>query len=149
MTENTFSRVEKSDKRLYGPRKLLVCGYADEDKAALRTMLAGLKIDDLPLVFAATGQLEWPLKRLLKLPGETGRGEASNMRRAIIMSGISEKELHMILGGYRAVGLPAQLWATLTPISEKWPLEMLLAELAAEREAMHRRQTAGRDRKTS
>ena len=149
MTENTFSRVEKSDRRLYGPRKLLVCGYADEDKAALRTMLAGLKIEDLPLVFAATGQLEWPLKRLLALPGETGSGETSDMRRAVIMSGISENELHTLLKGYRAVGLPAQLWATLTPISEKWPLEMLLEELAAEREAMHRRQAAGRDREKS
>jgi hypothetical protein len=142
VTENTFSRVEETDKRLYGPRKLLVCGYAAEDQAALRTMLAGLNLADLPLVFAATAQLEWHLKRLLELPAETGLKEESDMRRAVIMSGISEKELHMLLGGYRARGLPAQLWATLTPVTEAWPLRQLLDELAAEHEAMIRRQAA-------
>ena len=56
MTESTFSRVEKTDKRLYGPRKLIVCGYAAEDRPALRALVDGLEIDDLPLVFAATAR---------------------------------------------------------------------------------------------
>ena len=55
------------------------------------------------------------------------------------MSGIRENELHRIMGGYRRMGLPTQLWATLTPLSEQWHLGTLLEELAAEREAMMRR----------
>ena len=115
----------------------------------VQSMQNRISEEELPLVFAATRQLEWPLERLLALPGETGQGEGSNMRRGVIMSGISEKELHMILGGYRSMGLPAQLWATLTPTSGKWPLRLLLEELAAEREAMLRRQAACQTRKTS
>jgi hypothetical protein len=27
-----FSRIDKSEKRMYGPRGLLVCGYAEEER---------------------------------------------------------------------------------------------------------------------
>jgi len=36
---------------------------------------------------------------------------------------------------YKYAGLPSQLWASLTPISETWPLKTLLDELSAEAEA--------------
>jgi hypothetical protein len=37
---------------------------------------------------------------------------------------------------YRQAGLPAQLWATLTPVSENWLLTDLLKELGKEHEAL-------------
>jgi hypothetical protein len=37
---------------------------------------------------------------------------------------------------YRQAGLPAQFWATLTPISENWLLADLLNELAKENECL-------------
>jgi hypothetical protein len=51
------------------------------------------------------------------------------------MSGFTQEELHILMNAYRNAGLPAQLWATLTPISENWTLEMLLTELSKEAEA--------------
>jgi hypothetical protein len=45
------------------------------------------------------------------------------------------------MGGYRQQGLPAQLWATLTPTSEGWTIKSLLDELDAERRAFQRRQS--------
>lgn len=148
MTENTFSRVEQTDRRLYGPRKLLVCGYGASEQPSLRTLVAALHLDDLPLVFATADHLRWSLKHVLSLEGDTGRGEDSLMRRAVVMSGISENELHRIMGGYRSLGLPPQLWATLTPVSESWLLEDLLEELAAERQAVERRQAQARPDKS-
>jgi hypothetical protein len=56
------------------------------------------------------------------------------MRRAIIMSGFTQNELHRLMTAYRNSGQPTQLWATLTPISENWLIEKLLGELAAEAE---------------
>jgi hypothetical protein len=148
MTENTFSRVGQTDQRLYGPRGLLVCGYAAAEQQSIHTLLAALEIDDLPLVFATTDHLPWPIARIFALEGGAGQGEDSLMRRAVIMSGISESELHRIMGGYRSLELPAQLWATLTPVSKGWLLEDLLEELAAERQAMERRQAQARPGKS-
>jgi hypothetical protein len=54
----------------------------------------------------------------------------------MIMSGFTQQEVHTIMSAYRKVGLPNQFWATLTPVSETWPIEKLLGELAAEAEAM-------------
>jgi hypothetical protein len=38
--------------------------------------------------------------------------------------------------GYRQAGLPSQMWATLTPVSENWPLADLLKELVKENETL-------------
>jgi hypothetical protein len=37
---------------------------------------------------------------------------------------------------YRQAGLPTQLWATLTPVSENWFLADLLEELVKEEESL-------------
>lgn len=36
------------------------------------------------------------------------------------------------MAAYRGLDLPRPLWATLTPVSEKWTVKHLLDELAAE-----------------
>ncbi|NNL43659.1 MAG: DUF3783 domain-containing protein, partial [Desulfobacterales bacterium] len=45
-------------------------------------------------------------------------------------------ELHRLLTTYRKAGFASQLWASLTPVSEEWPLENLLNELQAEKKSM-------------
>ena len=130
---NTFSRVERSAKRLYGPRALLVCGFTADGQSALLDMVQATQIGDLAIVFAATDDLETGLGVLFESAGLSGRSEPSRMPAAVIMAGISEAELHQLMEGYRSAGLPWTLWATLTPTSETWKLRALLKELAAER----------------
>jgi len=57
---------------------------------------------------------------------------------AIILSGLTERELHTVLKNYRPLGLPSPLWATLTETSVNWPLKTLLIELMSEREALRK-----------
>jgi hypothetical protein len=52
------------------------------------------------------------------------------------MSGFTQNEVHKIMYAYRQAGLPAQLWATLTPVSENWLLAELLNELVKENEIL-------------
>jgi hypothetical protein len=40
------------------------------------------------------------------------------------------------MNAYRKAGLPGQLWATLTPVSENWTLDTLLLELSKEDKAL-------------
>jgi hypothetical protein len=135
----TFSRVERTAHPLYGPRKLLICGYTPEGLAALEEVLAAAALPDLPVVYAGSDDLEETLGRILARPANAGRNTVSRMPAAVIMAGITEDELHRLIARYRSAGLPNPLWATLTPTSENWTLRQLLKELSAERQALEKR----------
>jgi hypothetical protein len=142
MTEaGTFDKVEKSDQRLYGERKTIVCGYPATEHLLIQAVIGRAGLTDVPIVFADESCSEKTLKEIIALPDRFGTGANSRMRRAVILSGLTHEELHRVMGSYRDIGLPGQLWATLTPTSESWTLKSLLDELAAEREAFRKRQT--------
>ena len=129
-----FKKVGKSEKKLHGPRKLIVCGYPDLEQHALLSLLEKNDFNDLPVIFVTNQDSKKAISELLTLDDRSGQDEFSDMRRAIIMSGFTQNELHRLMTAYRNSGLSTQLWATLTPISENWPVEKLLGELAAEAE---------------
>ena len=130
-----FKKVGKSEKKLHGPRKLIVCGYPDLEQRALLSLLEKNDFNDLPVIFVTNQDSKKAISELLTLEDRSGQDGFSDMRRAIIMSGFTQNELHRLMTAYRNSGLSTQLWATLTPISENWPVEKLLGELAAEAEA--------------
>jgi len=131
-----FSRVTRSSRPLYGPRKLLICGFTLEGQSTLDNVIAVSTVEELPAIYAASADLEETLSSLMSRPANSGRGEPSRMPAAVIMAGITEKELHQLIASYREAGLPNPLWATLTPTSENWSLRQLLTELSREREAL-------------
>ncbi|SNR62920.1 protein of unknown function [Humidesulfovibrio mexicanus] len=139
MSGQGFSKIGQSDKkRLYGPRALLVCGYAASEQDRLLDMLERFRLEDISVVFATGAEADTLVRQVLERPSGHGRGEDSPLPRAVVLSGITEKELSTIMAAWRHLGLPRQNWATLTPSSESWPLMDLLAELDAERIALNR-----------
>jgi hypothetical protein len=60
-------------------------------------------------------------------PDGFGGGTASDLPRAVIVAGISEKELHLLMSGCRKAQMQQALWATLTPTSTDWALKDLLS----------------------
>ncbi len=138
MSKGTFQKVENTDQRMYGPLKLLVCGYQPDDQELFLSLLGQVGMGNVPVVFIDEQDSQTLLKDLLGRPDRSGLGKGSKIRRAVIMSGFTQKNLHLLLSTYRQAGLPAQLWATLTPTSENWPIGMLLEELAKEAEAMRK-----------
>ncbi|MFZ5564011.1 MAG: DUF3783 domain-containing protein [Thermodesulfobacteriota bacterium] len=139
MNAATFQKVGASARPMYGPRAMLICGFAPAEQDKITGLVKNMGIPQLPAIFAAPADGTIRLGDLLARPDQSGKGAASTLARAIILSGITESELHRILGAYRQSGLPRPLWATLTPTSENWPLSELLAELDAERRAMENR----------
>ena len=140
MTQATFSKVTRSEKPMYGPRRILACGYDLADLTRLAGLLAACGLAGVGVVHVADDQAETALVDLFALSPAAAPPAPSRFSRAVIVAGITEKELHALLDAYRKSGMPPQLWAALTPTSEKWPLTRLLAELEAERKAMQRRQ---------
>lgn len=141
MSDGDFQAVGTSDERMFGPKKIIVCGFSAGDQEIFRKLMAAIGVADMPLVFAGEGQKTSSLGEIAAMPDGTGYGLDSSLERAVILSGLTENELHGVMAGYRSLGMPSSLWATLTENSVGWPLSELLVELAAEREAFLRRQS--------
>lgn len=131
-----FEKVSQSDAALYGPRKILLCGFGAGAQEKFRKVLDFASLSDVPRVWAVPENAETPLAELMAMPGGTGEGTGSNFPRAIVVAGVTEKELQRLMMVCKKSGMKNALWAALTPTSETWPLSRLLDELAAERRAM-------------
>jgi hypothetical protein len=79
------------------------------------------------------------ISEVLALEDNTGWEIGSELPRAVIMSGVTQNELHLLMSGSRQAGMKPPLWATLTPTSETWAVHDLLKELAAEHQAMQKK----------
>ena len=140
MNDGTFQKMDSSEKRLYGPKGILFCGYAVGEHRPLADALEQIGFGDRPVVFVTRADAEKTLKEVLAYENLSGLGQPSELARATIMSGFTQQEVHRLMNAYRQAGLPPQLWATVTPVSESWTVAALLKELAAEAEAMRKKQ---------
>src|SRR5512136_2097915 len=129
MSDGEFQKIQESDERMYGPKGLLVCGYPPPEHRFFAMFMEKAGFSDRPIIFPTNEDARRTLKELLGLTAGSGIGEHADLPRAIIMSGFTQNEVHKIMYAYRQAGLPAQLWATLTLISENWLLSELLNEL--------------------
>jgi hypothetical protein len=139
MSEGTFQKIATSRKRMFGPKGLVVCGFPPAEHAPLADALDQIGFNDRPYIFAMEKDLAKTLKEVLSAEGRSGMGHSSTMHRAIIMSGFLQSEVHTLMTAFRQAGLPRQLWATVTPVSENWTLAALLTELAEEDRAMQQK----------
>jgi hypothetical protein len=139
MPEAGFEKISRSEDALYGPRKLLLCGFPAAAQSTFATLLEMIGIQNIGLVWATADQSSRTLAALMDEPDGFGEGTASDLPRAVIVAGIAEKELHLLMSGCRKAQMQQALWATLTPTSKDWALKDLLAELDAERQALAKR----------
>lgn len=132
-----FSKIKNSaKKRLYGPRACLACGYTTAEQDILKAMMLRWNFADMPALFAQAADMDRTLSAILAEPAGYGQGQDSHLPRAVILSGLTEKELNTFMAAWKHLGLPRQNWATLTPTSETWALIDLLTELDLERVAL-------------
>jgi hypothetical protein len=140
MTKGTFEKVQYSDDPMYGPPKLLLCGFAASAQPKFMTVLDMAGLQGIAVVWVNESAAKQPLSVLIDLPDGSGAGEDSALARAIIVSGITENQLHALMTTCRQTGMQQALWAVLTPTSETWPMIRLLTELQAERQALSKSQ---------
>lgn len=139
MTQGGFDKIDASDTLMYGPRRMVLCGYESETQPRFKILLKEIGISDLPLVWASTQDANRTLSEIFEQADNIGEGQSSELPQAILVAGITQNELHSLMNGCRQAGLRPHLWAVLTPTSEKWTLIKLLAELEAERMFMEQR----------
>ncbi len=137
--EGTFSKLAADETPLYGPPKFLLCGFARAAARRFTAVASGAGLAAVPKVWVETGQAASTLAALLQLPDGTGAGRPSHLPRAVIVSGIPQAGLARLLTLWRRAGGEGVLWAVLTPVSETWTVERLLAELEREHRALRPR----------
>jgi hypothetical protein len=138
VSQANFQKIGRSDKLLYGPRKLLLCGFPAQAHLKFKTVLDMVEMGSTPKIWVVREQADDQLADLLTLPDDSGAGYSSDLPRAIIAAGITEKELVSLMAVCKQSGMANALWAALTPASEQWTIRQLLAELTAERQAMQK-----------
>jgi hypothetical protein len=139
MSDAGFEKVSPSDKPMYGPRKLLICGFSSEAQPKFVKLLEIIGLSEMPKVWVTNAHAGSLISEVLALEDNTGWKFGSELPRAVIMSGVTQNELHLLMSGSRQAGMKPPLWATLTPTSETWTVQDLLKELAAEHQAMQQK----------
>ena len=139
MTDGTFEKVQHSDNGMYGPQKLLLCGFPAPAQPKFMAVLEMAGLQDVAVVWVNEENAKETLSALLGLPDGSGAGSGSTLPRAIIVSGIMENQLHGLMTLCRKTDMKQVLWAALTPTSETWALDQLLNELQTERKALSKR----------
>jgi hypothetical protein len=139
MSDAKFEKVSPSDKPMYGPRKLLICGFSSEVQPNFVKLLEIIGLSEMPKVWVTEEYAQRLISEVLVLEDNTGWGISTELPRAVIMSGLTQNELHLLMSGSRKSGMKPPLWATLTPTSETWTVINLLQELATEHQAMQKR----------
>jgi len=146
MSEGTFQKMATSKRRMYGPKGLVVCGFPPAEHAPLADALDQIGFNDRPYIFAMEKDSKKTLREVFSSEDRSGIGHSSTMHRAIIMSGFLQSEVHTLMTAFRQAGLPRQLWATVTPVTENWTLAALLTELAEEDRAMQQKRPEKNER---
>ena len=141
MSEGGFEKVAASDKPMYGPRKLLICGFSAEIQPHVVNLLEIIKLAEVQRIWVTAEHAGSLISDVLALEDSSGWGVTSELPRAIIMCGLTQNELHLLMSASRQAGMKPPLWATLTPTSETWTVRDLLTELAAEHQAMQQRKS--------
>ena len=139
MTDAKFEKVSRTDQPLYGPRKLLLCGFSQSVQPNFNKLLELIGLSEIPKVWVTENQADIQVGELVTLRDNAGFGVSSELPRAIIMAGITQNEMHRLMTGCRQSKMKQTLWATLTPTSETWTIQSLLSELAAEHREMQKR----------
>jgi len=147
--ETTFRPVGDSDSRMHGTTAVLASGFSATEQQALRSMMDKAELEAIPAVYITAACLPLTLAALAALPPESHAGETAELPRAIVMSGLTERELHAMMDSYRQSGLPRPLWASVTPTSANWTIKYLLVELLKEREAMRQAREAQAQREAA
>ena len=87
MNEGTFEKMGRSERRLYGPQGVLVCGYPPDEHAPFAEAMESIGFGGKPFIFVTDEDGGKTVGEVLALGNRWGIGKVSHLARAVIMSG--------------------------------------------------------------
>ncbi len=147
--ETTFRPIGDSDQKMHGNTAVLISGFSTDEQTTLYEKFPAWGMEKVSLIVIAAETLPLTLAQATALPNQSNMGQTAELPRAVIMSGLQERQLNTFMRGYREIGLTRPLWASVTAHSEQWTVKYLLVELLKEREAMREAMAAEQARKNT
>ena len=148
LEDTTFRAVDASDEEMFGEPAVLLAGLSAADQVRVRALMDEQGLAEVRAIVVTRDTLELTLEALAVLPAGSGMGGEEKLPRAILMSGLTQRQFHALMDGYRGSGMARPLWAAVTPVSGQWTAKQLLIELLGEqkamREAMERKKAEGK-----
>lgn len=141
MTRKGFSKISSSGEKLFGPRGMIAYGFSMPDQKAIMNHINSLDLPDIPTSFAGDESLAENLLTLLQAKQtKISQQRHASLGKVIILSGLTEEEVHLLLNTWPKTSLPSPLWAVLTPTSQHWTLCSLIKALEGEARVMAQKQ---------
>ncbi|MHA1568966.1 MAG: DUF3783 domain-containing protein [Alphaproteobacteria bacterium] len=116
-----------------------MAGFAMQEGEALRELLATVGLSGIHIMFCTQSMLEMPLAQALEWQPSELPLPPDKLPRAMVLSGLTSEEIHLILNDYPLTKLPRPIFASVTKNNLEFKVRDLLVELLKEHRAMQQR----------
>lgn len=136
MTENTFRELGGGERRIPGPRAVLLCGFSASEAEEVRALLDKAQTGTERLVLCSEGMLRRPLREVLEASVEEDPVLPERLPRVVLLSGMTEGQIQLFLDAFRASRLPRPIFATTTDSNLERNLREILVDLLQEHRSL-------------
>lgn len=136
MTDATFRKLDNDDRRGHGPRLILIGGFQANEVMILKEFVDKVLPEKAHLRLCTAKMLEKTLGEALNQSFDDDPAPPEKLPCFLLLSGLSNQEIHAVINRYSTTGLPRPLFASATPANVNFLLRQLLLELLEEHKAM-------------
>ncbi len=126
-----MKKIEDTNKKLFGEYAVAVSGFDKHEKEKILDVASEMP-SFLKVVFIDDTLEKKTLSEIFSTEHKYGFLYEANAKKAVIMSGFLEKDIVPFMRAIRASGILCNVWAVLTPTSNKWKFTDLINELENE-----------------
>ncbi|HPM75725.1 MAG TPA: DUF3783 domain-containing protein [bacterium] len=142
MTDATFRQLDNGEQRGPGPRIILIGGFQADEVMLLKEFVDRTFPERIRLRLCTAQMLDKTLGDALSQPVDDNPAPPDKLPRFLLLSGMSNREIHALINRFGSTGLPRPLFAATTSANLHFLLRQLLLELLQEHKAMMARRQA-------
>ena len=135
MSDDDFEALSEDEQAGLGPAAVLLAGFEAAEETPISQLLSGAGAPEHALIRCRVSMLDQTLHDALAEPAPGELARADQLPRVLILSGLSNRQLHAVIDGFADTGLRRPVWASATENSLQMTLKALLTHLLAEQQA--------------
>lgn len=135
MTDETWREVTEDTSCSPGPKAFFVSGYGTDQLGELKSFMAELGHDDIPLRPCTQGHLAGTLEEALSGEDQEPPLEEGELPYTLIAAGLGFDAVRNIMTNFAKNGLPRPIFATTTPTNLQFRVRDLLLHLLEEQKS--------------
>jgi len=92
MNDNTFQKVGKTEKRMFGPPCIIICGYRVDEQETILSLIETCGLSRHPVLFATEEDADMILRDIVTAESGKGGGSLQDSQGRSLLSGLTEKD---------------------------------------------------------